>query len=132
MSTFVILIMGMLAALGGSRDINVGKRRIEFTTVRQAFAIFIAYLSIILVAVMTICAFEPALTFKEVLFECVSALGTVGQSLALTPRLGTAAKLIIIVMMYAGRVGIITLVLALRTRKKEAQVRNPVETPFVG
>lgn len=131
-STFVILIMGMLAALGGSRDINVGKRRIEFTTVRQAFAIFIAYLSIILVAVMTICAFEPGLTFKEVLFECVSALGTVGQSLALTPRLGTAAKLIIIVMMYAGRVGIITLVLALRTRKKEAQVRNPVETPFVG
>ncbi len=130
--TVAVMIMGMVAALGGKKDINIGKRRVDMSQLHQALAVFTAYLSIILVAVMSICAFEP-LTFKEALFETVSALGTVGLSLSVTPRLGVASKIILTLLMFAGRVGVLTIAMALgRKNKSEAKIKRPVETIFIG
>ncbi len=132
-STFAVIVMGMFAVLRGKRDINVGKRRIELSLLMQALAIFVAYLSIILIATMIVCAFEPNLEFQAVLFEVVSALGTVGLSLGITSELGIASIIVLILLMYAGRVGVLTLAFALRKKRKEAEVRRPVaDSIYIG
>lgn len=132
-STFAVIVMGMVAVLRGRRDINVGKRRIDHSLLMQALAIFVAYLGIVLIGTMLVCAFEPKIEFQQILFEVVSALGTVGLSLGVTPELGVASRIIIILLMYMGRVGVLTLAFALRKKRKEAQVRRPLaDTIYIG
>ncbi len=130
--TFAVMIMGMVAAFRGKQDINIGKRRVDKSQLVQALAVFTAYLTIILVAAMTICAIE-SYSFKAVLFESVSALGTVGLSLSLTPALSVASKIILTLLMYAGRVGVLTIAMAFGRKKlSEAKIRRPVEIIFIG
>ena len=83
---------------------------------------------------MLICAIEPdaSASFRQVLFETVSALGTVGLSLSLTPILSTASKCIIIFLMYAGRVGILTLALAFGESRKSSEVKKPLDALLIG
>lgn len=130
-STFAVIVMGMMAAFRGRRDINIGKRRLQPELVTQALAIFAAYLFMILFGTFVICAVEKA-GFMAVLFETVSALGTVGVSLSLTPTLGAVSKIILILLMYAGRVGILTLALALGRKRGTEELRKPIETLFIG
>ena len=129
--TFAVIIMGMVAAFRGKRDINIGKRRIENSLVTQSLAIFTACLLIIFVCTITICTIEPKFTFEKVLFEVVSALTTTGMSLGITPYLSPASRIILIVLMYAGRVGILTLALALAQKRSAAEIRKPVDTTLL-
>lgn len=130
--TFVVIATGMLASFQGKNDINIGKKRLESSLLAQAMAIFAACLALVMCSAITICAIQPTLTFKETLFECVSALGTVGLTLNVTPALTAPSKIIIILLMYAGRVGILTLALALGENRKTAAIRNPVDTLLIG
>ena len=86
---------------------------------------------IVVFATMLICAFEPDLTVTTVLFECVSALATVGLSLNVTPLLSIGSKIILILLMYLGRVGILTLSLALITKRSTADVRRPIDNTLI-
>lgn len=134
-STFTVIIVGMIAVLRGKKDITIGKRRIDNSLVGQSLAIFAAYLSLAMAGTLIINAIEPdtVAAFDAVMFEVVSALGTVGLSMALTPLLGSVSKVILIVLMYLGRVGVLTFALALkRTKKSEAAVRRPVDNVFIG
>lgn len=143
--TFAVIIMGMINVFRGRKDINIGKKRIESSLVAQALAIFAAFLMFVMVAIIAICAIEnsnPALAtlfandgnslFERVIFECFSALGTVGLSLDLTLHLSIASKIILIILMYAGRVGILTLALALGEKHTTAEVRKPVDSLLIG
>lgn len=131
--TFAVIIMGMLSAFRGKRDIDIGKRRVEYSLVSQALAIFAACLTIVLLATIAICAIEPSsATFKQVLFEVVSALATTGLGLSLTPTLAVASKVILILLMYTGRVGILTLALALGEKKSVSEIKLPVDTLLIG
>ena len=133
-TTFVI-IMGIASVFRGNQDIELGRRRIHDSLMRQALAILVSCLILVLIATVLICAFEqnnPAATFQAVLFETVSAMGTVGLSLGLTPTLSAPSKIIIILLMYAGRVGILTLGLAFSEKKHSAEVKKPVDTLLIG
>ncbi|MDE6104277.1 MAG: Trk family potassium uptake protein, partial [Clostridia bacterium] len=131
--TFAVLIMGMLSVFRGRRDINIGKKRIEYSLLSQALAIFAACLMILIVAMLIICAVEPSGTsLAAVEFECVSALSNAGLSLSLTPTLKAASRVILIILMYAGRVGILTLALALAEKRTTAEIRKPVDTLLIG
>lgn len=130
--TFTVIIMGMLAVFRGRRDINIGKKRIDYSLLSQALAILAACLMFVMVSATTICAIQPEVTFKAVLFECVSALSNTGLSLSLTPDLAIPSKIIIIFLMYAGRVGILTLALALGEKKTTAEIRKPVDSLLIG
>lgn len=130
--TFAVIVMGMLSVFRGHRDINIGKKRIDYSLLSQALAIFAACLMILLLSVMAICTVDSQTTFKDVLFECVSALSNAGLSLSLTPRLAVASEIIIIVLMYAGRVGILTLALALGEKKTAAEIRKPMDSLLIG
>lgn len=130
-STFAVIILGMFPIFRSRRDINIGKKRIDRTLLSQALAIFTACLMIIVFATMLICALEPDLTVTKVLFECVSALATVGLSLNVTPILSVGSKIILIVLMYLGRVGILTLSLALSAKRSAADVRRPIDNTLI-
>ncbi len=133
MGTFAVIITGMVAVFRGRKDINIGKKRIEYSLLSQALAIMTACLMIILASTIVICAVEPAsVGFKGALFECVSALSTVGLSLNITPVLGITSRIILILLMYAGRAGILTLALALGEKRTTAEIRKPVDTLLIG
>lgn len=132
-STFAVVVVGMWAVLRGRRDIDIGKRRIDNGLFGQALAIFTAYLAIILSSTLVICAIEPTGSFQAVLFETVSALGTVGLSMGLTPTLHTVSKIIIIILMYMGRAGVLTIALAIGKKRSEAEIRRPVaDSIYIG
>lgn len=132
--TFTVILMGMLNVFRGRRDINIGKKRIKKSLVSQALAIFAALLMMVIIATLAICAIERGQDagFKEVLFECVSAMGTVGLTLGITPHLHTASHIILIFLMYAGRVGILTLALALAKTRRDPDMRYPADTLLIG
>ena len=132
--TFAVIIMGMVNVFRGRRDINIGKKRVEYSVLSQALAILAACLMFVLIATLAICAIEhtEVASFKTVLYECVSAMGTVGLSMGITPSLTIASDIILIVLMYAGRVGILTLALALAKKRKDPDTRYPVDTLLIG
>lgn len=129
--TFAVIIMGMIGVFRGRRDINIGKKRIEYSLLSQALAIFAACLMLIMSATLVVCAVD-GVHVKDALFECVSALGTVGLSLNLTSTLGVTSKIVLIILMYAGRAGILTLALALGEKRTASGVRYPVDTLLIG
>lgn len=130
--TFTVIIMGMLAAFRGKKDINIGRKRIPNSSLSEALAILAACLAILILAILSICAIQPALPFKAVLFECISAVSNTGLTLNLTTSLNAASSVIIIFLMYAGRVGILTLALALGQTKTTAEIRRPIDNLLIG
>ena len=131
-TTMTVIVMGIVAVFRGGKDINIGKKRIDNSLLSQALAIFASCLIILMVSTIIICAVEPEATFKSILFECVSALSTTGLSISLTPTLHTVSKIILILLMFTGRVGILTLALALGEKKTAAEIRKPIDTLFIG
>lgn len=130
--TFAVLLVGMTAACTGRRDINIGKRRIEYSLLSQALAILASFLTGIILSTLLIGTIQPEAPFKVVFFECVSALSNTGLTMDFTPQLNVASSLIILFLMYTGRVGILTLTLALGEKKTTAAIRNPVDTLLIG
>ena len=124
--------MFSLIRLSRNREtVTVYRRRIEDRSVRQAGAIVGVYLLTALAATALICALEPA-GLREVLYEVVSAIATVGLSMNLTPTVCVASKLILIVLMYAGRLGGLSLFLALAESEEPERLERPVETVLIG
>ncbi len=130
--TFAVIMTGMFAVFRGRRDINIGKRRIDYSLLSQALAIFAAFLMCVVVSTLAIGTIQPDIAFERILFETVSALSNAGLSMGLTPELNTASSLIIILLMYAGRVGILTLALALGEKKTAAEIRRPIDSLLIG
>ncbi len=130
-TTLFVLIMSVVATIRHSKDINVFKRRMEDDTARQACAVVCVYLAAFLLGTMAVCALEPA-GLKEVLFEVTSAGGTVGLSMGITGTLCTVSKLIIALLMYGGRIGVLSFVMLLAERKPEVQANRPVEKILIG
>ena len=130
-TTFAVLIIGALTVSRNDNTAEAFKKRIDDNTVRRACAVFVLYILAFLIAVMVLGTIEP-FSLKEIVFEVVSALGTVGLSLGITPHLGTAAKIIIAFLMFMGRVGGLSLMLVLSEKKKPARLERPVGKLLIG
>lgn len=130
-TTIAIILISTVSYLRQDDDVNVFKKRIEENMVRRASAIAFIYFSMILVSSFIISAIEP-LTLREVLFETVSAVATVGLSMNVTPTLSVVSKLILIVLMYAGRLGALTFIMMLSKRSKQAILKRPVGKIMIG
>ncbi len=131
-TTFAVIIMGMLSVFRGKKDINIGKKRINEEVVHNALAVTMAYLMLVIVSVLLICEFDSHLPFADILFEVTSAIGTVGLTLGITPALSVFSKTVLILLMYAGRVGVLTVALAMGQKQHHDQVRNPVDHILIG
>ncbi|MBE7093129.1 MAG: Trk family potassium uptake protein [Clostridiales bacterium] len=142
-TTVAIIVMGMLSVFRGKEDIHVCKRRVENGLLKQALTVFVAFLFIAFTAIFALLCMENGnpkmqelaaqnLLLKQIVFEVFSALGTVGLTLGCTPLLTTGSKLILIVLMYVGRVGILTIGLSVAKAKSSAQIKRPVENILIG
>jgi trk system potassium uptake protein TrkH len=89
------------------------------------------YILCILAASLLISAVEP-FEAEQVVFEVVSAVGTVGLSTGITPFLGGLSRVVLALLMYAGRVGGLTLMLALAEKRVKVQARRPSEKILIG
>lgn len=111
----------------GSEYIQVQHRRIPQHSLRRVSAIILLSIGVLFVAVILLSILEPDIDIFRLTFEAVSAMGTVGLSINVTPKLGDAAKLIVIALMFIGRIGLLSLLAALVRAKKHQNYIYPQE-----
>lgn len=130
-TTFVLLFFVIWAEVRGERDVQAFERRIGDRVVRQALTV--ALLSVGLVVTATVVMVElTGLRTAVVLFEVVSAFATVGLSTGITADVGTPAQLMLVALMFVGRLGPITLVSALALRERQRLYHHPEGRPLIG
>lgn len=130
-STVAVIFSSVVALFRKKEQPELLQRRIGEETVRSALSVLIMYLVLFLSAGLLISKIENV-SMMESLFETASAIGTVGLTLGITPTLHTASKLILIVLMYFGRIGVLTLFYATLGAKKKAIAKYPHEDISVG
>ena len=108
-TTFVILIISTLAVYKRYNEPHIFNKRIDIQVIKNALTVFMMYLTLFLITGFTICIIEKS-TLMEALFETASAIGTVGLSLGFTTTLSTASRILIIILMFLGRVGGLTFI----------------------
>lgn len=137
-TTFAVVMLFLFASMRGKHDVTALDRRVAAETVRRALTITLLAFIVVVVACFALLGIEGQrgnlYTFENIIFEVVSAFGTVGLSTGLTPTLSLASRIILIFVMFVGRVGLMTLVvgLASRSRKDNANIRYPEERFMVG
>ena len=130
--TVAVLVVSALATIQNKQDVSLFNRNISKQAINKAVAVTTMSFAILFVSTLALSATTGADTL-DVLFETVSATATVGLTRNLTPYLNSAGKAIIIATMYLGRVGPISLALALNTsRKNQNIIKNPTEEISVG
>lgn len=132
-ATAAILLLTVISVVKGKEDAEIFERHLPKYLVYRALAITVISLSLIFFVTMALSITESA-DFMTVLFESTSAFGTVGLSLGITPNLSTPGRIIISIMMFAGRVGPLSLVLALAQRavRNKNNVKYPEDRIMVG
>lgn len=131
MTTIFILVATMCSVLKQDKEVAVFKKRIEPDIIKNAVAVFALDIFLFIVGSMIISGME-GFSLKETMFECASAVATVGLTLGITPHLGIISKILLICMMYIGRVGGITLIFAAVNPKNNGNARYPKEQVAVG
>ena len=130
-TSVVALFIYIKANLTRSVGYNVFGRRIEDDALRKSSAIFCTNLTLATLSAIAICALQN-LNGIDVLLEVFSAIGTVGMSAGLTTQLQTPALLILILLMYLGRVGSLSFAMSFTDKKKIAHIMQPAEKINVG
>ena len=117
-STFAIIILTVISVIKGREDTEVFGRRVEKDLVYKALVLFFMAFSMVAFVTMILCITEPNESFIDLLYETSSALGTAGLTTGVTQRLSTVGKVLIMINMYLGRVGLITVATSLTTNRK--------------
>jgi trk system potassium uptake protein len=131
MTTVFILVLIVWNELRGHADVEFQKRRIAGSVQRQALTVLVLSGAVVTVATLAIVPLTT-LPYEKVLFEVVSAFSTVGLSTGITAQLPPAGQMILIALMYIGRVGIVTLAASLAFNHARRGYRYPEEKPIVG
>ncbi len=130
-TTLLILLLAARAEIRGARDINVLDRRIPDSAVRVAIAVTMTMVAAVILGTMALEALT-SLGLDLALFEVISALATVGLSANVTPTLGVLAQLLVVGLMFLGRVGPLTLASSLTMRGGPRAFRLPEGRPMIG
>ncbi|WP_372745937.1 TrkH family potassium uptake protein [Lutibacter sp.] len=126
-STFAIAVLNFISLAKGKSRIEIYRREIADSTVRRAFAAISLSLIIIGIGIISILIFDPDKGLLNVAFECFSAYSTVGLSLGITGNLSDASKLILILIMFIGRVSMLSILIAIFKKVKHKNYRYPTE-----
>lgn len=131
-TTAGVLIMTVVCVVKGKQDTEINKRRISKEIVYRALAITIISLTLVITVTMILSITEVKFPFEYYLYEATSAFGTVGITLGLTTKLSAIGKVVILLTMYAGRVGPLTLAIAFARKLKNSSIKYPEEKILVG
>lgn len=130
-TTFALFVIVALSEVRQREDIEVFQRRINSKVVRRAITIImlgLAWVSVVSILILTLTNFD----FVDVIYEVTSAFGTVGLSRNLTPDLNHISKILIMITMYIGRAGLLTVIAALNTNTKKKLYREAEEGIIIG
>ena len=115
-TTFSVILRSAISTIKGRKNVEIVKHTISSDTISRAYSIALFSISLIFIATFVLSITEPDKSFLSLLFEEISAFGTVGLSTGITASLSLAGKSIIILTMYIGRIGTLTLAIAITKR----------------
>ncbi len=124
-NAFAVVILNLVAVLRGTEKVEVFGRELSYDSIRRSNATVVMSVGVLFMSVFILTIWEPQASIMALLFECVSALSTVGSSLSLTQTLGDNSKLLVSFLMFIGRVGLITLMLGIIKQKRHTKYRYP-------
>ncbi|MEG0295121.1 MAG: TrkH family potassium uptake protein [Clostridium sp.] len=131
-TTFGIIICTLISVIRGREDVELFKRRFPKSLVYKAVSLLLLGSGLVLTVTMILTITEPGEDFISLLYEATSAFGTVGLTTGVTQRLSSIGKIIIIVTMYLGRVGPLTVALAFASRNKRSKFKYPEGKILIG
>lgn len=137
-TTAAVVALFAFSGILGRRDITLRRRRVSPGTVQRAIVIALTGFVLVMAASLTLMAIESGhgglFTSENILYEVVAAFGTAGLSTGITPHLSAASRIVLMVVMFVGRIGLMTLVIALTSRAGQmpSGIRYPEERFMVG
>ncbi len=130
-TTLTVILLSAVTVFKRRETVRCFGRRIDTDIVRNAAAIMLMYIVLFLAGGFSICWIE-GLPLLTCMFESASAIGTVGLTLGITPALGNVSRFILILLMFMGRVGGLTLIFAAVSDKKTYETMLPKEIITIG
>ena len=131
-TTLRILINSTISTLQGKTDVIIHKRRVSVNLTLKALGVLCSSVTLLTIVTALIAITDPELSFIQILFEVCSAFATVGLSTGITGSLSPLGKLIIVVTMYIGRVGILIVINTLVRESRPSAIQYPEENLLVG
>ncbi|HLT34582.1 MAG TPA: potassium transporter TrkG, partial [Aquaticitalea sp.] len=126
-STFAIATLNFINLARGKTRIEVYRREIAEISIHRAFAVIALSLIVIGAGIVLLSTFESDKSFLSIAFECFSAYSTAGFHTGITASLSAPSKLVIIVVMFVGRVSMLTVMIAIVKKLKQQNYRYPIE-----
>lgn len=130
-TTFALVIIFILTYARGGKGLKVFHREVHDEDLQKAVVVTLLAIGLIFFSVIILSIFEP-FSFGAILFEVTSAFGTVGLSQGITSELSNVSKVIIMILMFVGRIGLITFIFTFRNEGKQVYVRYPKERIIIG
>lgn len=131
-STFAILFVSAYSTLRGKKNLEIGRNRISFDLLNRAFFVFLFAIGFVLTGIFLLTLTDPEIPILNLMFEEVSAFGTVGSSTGITADLSLQGKFILIVSMFVGRIGPLAVGFALAARVLTTRYSYPNAHVIVG
>ncbi|MGE7917653.1 TrkH family potassium uptake protein [Viridibacillus sp. NPDC093762] len=131
-TTFAIAILFLINFARGKEEIQIFNREIHIVDVYRSYVVIILAVAMVLVATMILLITEPEATLIQIVFEITSAFGTCGMSLGLTEHLSSIGKVIMMLLMFIGRVGLISFLYSIGGKAKKTKYHYPKERVIIG
>ncbi|MFJ7914568.1 MULTISPECIES: TrkH family potassium uptake protein [unclassified Lysinibacillus] len=131
-TTFAVLVATMWSQLKGQEDVVLFRRRIVHETILKALTVTMCGMMIVVLVTIVLSIIEQRHSFMMYLFEATSAFGTAGLSMGLTPELSIGGRLLIILTMFIGRLGPLTIAFAITNRRKKEAFHHPKGNIMIG
>jgi trk system potassium uptake protein TrkH len=131
-TTLRVLTSCTKSILQGKEEVILYERRIAISLILKAVGVFMGSVATVIIATILIAITDADDSFIQILFEVVSAFGTVGLSTGITANVSVLGKLILIVTMYIGRVGVLLLMSSILGDPRPTQIHYPEENLLVG
>ncbi|WP_217586230.1 TrkH family potassium uptake protein [Lentibacillus saliphilus] len=130
-TTFALVVIFIITYVRSGQSIKLFKREVYQEDLLKAVTVLLVALVFVFVSLMSISIVEP-FSIIEILFEVTSAFGTVGLSLGITSDLTSYSKVVLMILMFIGRIGIITFLFTFKNHKKQGNYRYPKEKIIIG
>ncbi len=131
-TTLAVIAISTFNGITRRQSKGIFGRRLEKDAIHKASSVVFTNISLAIAGIIAILAIQPHFEISDVIFECFSAIGTVGMTTGITRDLATASRLIIAFLMFCGRVGSVSFALALMEKKAAPPVKNPREKITIG